>query len=376
MASNKDYYELLGIPKNASEQDIKRAYRKMALQHHPDKNKGDKTAEAKFKEINQANEVLSDSKKRAYYDQYGVAPGDNGGPSHGGGSQYGGGNPFGGGGFNVDFGGDAGFGDLGDVFESFFGGGGGHGGSRRKKTGPYRGNDIETTLKLKFDEAVFGTEKELVIAKLDRCEKCNGNGAQPESKIITCKTCNGTGELRAIRQTIFGQVASQRPCDICEGRGKIPEKTCTHCQGTGRHKRTDSVKVRIPAGVDTGSTLKVSGRGEAGPLGGESGDLYVQLMVDKSKDFIRDGYDIHTEKEITIPQAVLGVEIPITTLYGEIKLRIPQGTPSGKVFKLKEYGVQKINKSDRGDHYVKVTVVIPSKISRKEEDLYKQLGEM
>ncbi len=372
MANSKNPYEILGVPKNASEQDIKRAYRKLALEHHPDKNKGNKESEAKFKQINEANEVLSDSKKRAYYDQTGAMPGDHGGHGGGGNPFAGGGNPFGGGGFEADFGGGGGFGDLGDVFESFFNGGQ-RTSSKRKKAGPYRGNDMETTIKLKFDEAVFGTEKELVITKLDRCEKCNGNGAEPESKIITCKTCNGTGELRAIRQTMFGQVATQRPCDTCEGRGKVPERTCTHCQGTGRHKKTDSVKIKIPTGVDTGSTLKVTGRGEAGPLGGENGDLYVQIIVEKSKEFLRDGYDIYTEKDISVPQAVLGCEIPIKTLYGDIKLRIPSGTPSGKMFKLKDYGVQKINSSDRGDHMVKVTVTIPSKLSRKESELYEAL---
>lgn len=374
----KDYYQILGVSKSADESELKRAYRKLALQYHPDKNKGNKEAEAKFKEMNEAYQVLSDKQKRAYYDQFGAAPGaQGGGPGAGG---FGGFDPsgFGNGGFEVNFGGGAGgFGDLGDIFETFFGAGGGvrGGSSRRNRSGPFRGNDIETTLKLRFDDAVFGTEKELVINKLEKCDRCNGSGAEPQSKIVTCQTCKGSGEIRGIRQTIFGQVATQRPCDTCEGRGKVPERVCTKCQGTGRHKKTDTIKVKIPPGVDTGSTLKVTGKGEAGPLGGESGDLYVNLTVEKSKEYLRDGYDIYTEKEITVPQAVLGAEISIETLYGPIKLKIPPGTQSGKIFRLKEYGIQRLQRSDRGDHMVKILVTIPAKLSRKQKELYEQLAQ-
>lgn len=368
----KDYYQLLGVSKGADESELKRAYRKKALEFHPDKNKGNKDAEAKFKEINEAYQVLSDKQKRAYYDQFGTAPGANGG----GGPGPGGFGGFGGNGnYEVNFNGGGGFGDLGDIFETFFGGGARGASQQRRRNGPYRGNDIETTLKLRFDEAVFGTEKELVISKLEKCERCAGSGAEPDAKIVTCPTCKGTGELRGIRQTIFGQVATQRPCDTCEGRGKVPERVCTKCQGTGRHKKTDTIKVKIPPGVDTGSTLKVSGKGEAGPLGGENGDLYVHLSVEKSKEYIRDGYDIYTEKEITVPQAVLGAEIPIQTLYGELKLKIPPGTPAGKIFRLKEYGVQKLQRNERGDHLVTITIKIPTKLSRKEKELYEQLGQ-
>lgn len=368
----KNPYDMLGISKNATESDIKKAYRKLAIQYHPDKNKGNKEAESKFKEINSAYEVLSDSKKRAYYDQTGAMPGDHssgntGNPFAGGAGPFGGG-----GGFNVNFS-EGGFGDLGDIFESFFGGGSRGASSRRGKSGPYRGGDMEVAMRLSFIEAAFGVEREFVLSKLIRCEKCAGAGAEPGSKIINCKTCNGSGQINAVRQTIFGQVATQRPCDMCEGRGKSPERICSTCQGTGRHKKSDTIKVKIPAGVDTGSTLKVSGKGEAGPLGGENGDLYVAIEVEKSKEFTRDGYDIYTDKEISVPDAVLGCEILIRTLYGDITLRIPAGTQSGRVFKLKEYGVQKINSRDRGDHLVKVVVAIPAKISRKEHELYEEL---
>ncbi len=363
----KSFYDILGVSKSADEAELKRAYRKLALQFHPDKNKGNAEAESKFKEINEAYQTLSDGQKRAYYDQFGSAPGANGGPAPGAGGF---------GGYEVNFGG-ADFGNFGDIFESFFGGGGrgGSGASQRRRAGPYRGSDIETTIKLRFDEAVFGTEKELAINKLERCEICSGSGAQPGAKIVTCKTCNGSGEIRAMRQTIFGQVATQRPCDTCEGRGKTPEHVCTKCQGTGRHKKTDSVSVKIPPGVDTGSTLRVTGKGEAGPLGGESGDLYVNITVEKSKEYVRDGFDIYTEKEISVPQAVLGCEIPIKTLYSDVTLRIPAGTESGKIFRLKEYGVQKLQQRDRGDHLVKITVVIPKKLSKKEKELYEQLSQ-
>ncbi len=356
----KDYYELLGLSKDASEQDIKKAYRKMALQYHPDKNKGDKAAEEKFKEINQAYETLSDPQKRGNYDRFGQA-----------GAQ--GFNGFDPSGFNAsgfDFSGGAG--GFADIFESFFGGMGG--GGQKAKKGPRPGNDIEFQIQLTFEEAAFGVEKELAVTKRVSCKHCNATGAEPGSKSITCDVCHGTGEVRQIRQTLFGQMATSRPCSKCSGEGKIHERSCSICQGQTRVRETEKIKVKIPAGVDSDSTVRLTGKGEAGPLGGQPGDLYVHIKVAPSKTFVRNGYDTHSEMHIHLLQAILGDDIQVDTLSGKVMLNIPAGTQSGKVFKLKEYGIQKLKSQGRGDHYVKVIVDIPLKVSRRERELYNELG--
>jgi molecular chaperone DnaJ len=358
-----DYYKILGVSKDASEQEIKKAYRKLALEHHPDKHKGDKAHEKQFKEINEAYEVLSDKQKRASYDQFGkVPPGGFGG---------GGQNPFGDGfqGGNFDF---SQFGGFGDIFENFFGGNTG-GQKKSPKRGPRRGEDIETTLRISFDEAVFGTQKEIVLAKMDTCTRCKGDGAEPGSSIVDCKTCHGSGEIKSVRQTIFGQMMTSRACESCHGAGRHPEKNCTTCHGAGRVRKNDSITLKIPAGVESGSTIRVTGKGQAGTTGGEPGDLYVSLDVSSSKKFARDGYDIHTQQTIHVLQAILGDTISVETLYGPVKLKIPAGTQSGRVFRLKEYGVQILNRSSRGDHFVKITVQIPEKLSKKEQTLYEEI---
>jgi len=363
----KDLYEVLGVAKSATDQEIKKAYRKLALEYHPDKNKGNKEAETKFKEINQAYEVLSDQQKRSQYDQFGSS-----GAQGFGGGGYGGGSA----GFdanNFDF---SQFNDMGgfaDIFETFFGQQTGR--SRGKKRGPSQGEHIEFELNITFDEAVFGTEKELLVAKTVTCEQCKGTGAEPGSKTITCPTCKGSGEIRSIRQTMFGQMATSQVCSQCYGEGSIVEKKCTLCQGATRIRKNEKVRVRIPAGVDTGSTIRVSGKGEAGVYGGISGDLYVHIQVSASKKFLRNQYDIHTNVNIHVVQAVLGDEIDVETIQGTVKLKIPAGTQSGKVFKLKGYGVQKLKSEEKGDHYVKIIVDIPSKLSRKEKEIYAQLAE-
>ncbi|KKQ71835.1 MAG: chaperone protein DnaJ, molecular chaperone DnaJ [Candidatus Peregrinibacteria bacterium GW2011_GWC2_39_14] len=370
----KDFYETLGVQKSATEQEIKRAYRKMAMKWHPDKHKGDKGAEEKFKEINQAYEVVSDPKKRQTYDQYGSMPGYNpnstGGTS---GTGFGGADGFSQGGFGgggFDFSGFSGEG-FSDIFETFFGGGNRRGRSRK---GPRRGSDIEATISITFEEAAFGTEKELEITKIGKCDACNGNGAEPGTPIITCDECNGTGEVRTVRNTILGQIATSKTCDKCQGEGKTPKAPCKRCNGAGRMRVVEHVKIRIPAGVDNGTTIKLSGKGEAGTKGGDFGDLYTTMRVSQSKKFNREGFDINTEKKIGIAQAVLGSEVDIETLYGLIKLKIPAGTQSGKVFRLKEYGVKKLNDNERGDHFVTVIVDIPNKLSKRERELYNELA--
>lgn len=364
----KDLYETLGIGKSATDQDIKSAYRKLALKYHPDKHKGDKDSEAKFKEINQAYEVLSDKKKRQQYDTFGSTGG------HGG---FGGGP----GGFSGNAGGFdfSGFSDgasgFADIFESFFGGGGGsRGRGRGRKSASMRGNDIEANIRISFEDAVFGCEKELEISKADRCGHCQGNGAEPGSSIVTCKTCSGSGEIHSVRNTILGQMTTSHACNECNGEGRTPEKKCSVCHGSTRIRAKEHVKVKIPAGVDNGSTIRVSGKGEAGIKGGSSGDLYINLNVEASKRFVRSGTDIHSEIEIPLVQAVLGGEMEVETLDGKETIRIPAGTQDGKVFKLSERGVTTIGTASRGNHLIKVSIKIPDKLSKREKELYLELA--
>lgn len=362
----KDYYDILGVSKDANDQDIKKAYRKLAQKYHPDKHKGDKEAEQKFKDVNEAYEVLSDQQKRAQYDQFGSA-----GPGFGGGAGGQGFHGFGASGF--DFSQFSGSGGFADIFETFFGGGAG-GGAQRRKAGPRQGPDIEFQLELTFEEAAFGTEKELLITKTVACDHCHATGAEPGSKSITCKTCKGTGEIRTVRQTILGQMATSQPCQECQGEGRVHEKKCSVCHGATRIRRDERVKVKIPAGVDNDSTIRLSGKGEAGVFGGPSGDLYVHVRVKPSKQFVRNGYDVHSEVHIHLLQAILGDEITVETLEKPIDLKIPAGTQSGKIFRLREYGIEKLRGSGKGDHFVKVIVDIPTKTSRKERELYIQLA--
>lgn len=361
---DRDYYEILGISKDATDQDIKKAYRKLAQKYHPDKHKGDKESEKKFKEANEAYEVLSDKQKRSNYDSFGKA----GAQGFGGA----GGQGFSDAGF--DFSSFSGSGGFADIFETFFGGSAGGGGGSKKR-GPKPGSDIEFQIQLSFEEAAFGTEKELMVTKPVGCDHCQGTGAEPGSKSVSCNLCNGTGEIRQVRQTLFGQMATSRPCTECHGEGRVHEQKCTVCQGSTRIKRDEKVKVKIPAGVDNDSTIRLSGKGEAGVFGGPNGDLYVHIRVAPSKKFVRNGYDVHSEVHIHLLQAILGDEIKIDTLKEKIGLKIPAGTQSGKVFRLKDYGIEKLRDSGIGDQYVKIVVDIPGKLSRKERELYLQLAE-
>ncbi|MFC1615772.1 molecular chaperone DnaJ [Patescibacteria group bacterium] len=355
-----DLYEILGVKKDATDAEIKAAYRKLALKWHPDKHKGEKDAEKKFKEINQAYEILSDKQKRNQYDTFGKAGGPGGFP--------------GGGGF--DFSGGFDMGGIADIFETFFGGGRPGGASQRtKRNGQRRGNDIESTIRISFEESIFGSEKELEIVKAAKCIHCDGKGVEPGSKLIDCSTCSGSGEIRSVKNTILGQMSTARICDQCRGEGKFPEKKCSVCHNTTRIRAKERVKIKIPAGVDQGSTIRLSGKGEAGIKGGPSGDLYINLNIEPSKTFSRVGLNIHTDLEIHLTQAVLGSEMDVETVYGPEKIKIPPGTQDGAVFKIPEKGVQDVQSSNKGDHLVKIIIIIPKKLSKKEKELYGQLAE-
>ena len=360
MAEKKDYYEVLGVNKNASDDEIKKAFRKLAVKHHPDKEGGD---EAKFKEINEAYEVLKDKQKRQRYDQFGHA---------GVGGAGGGGNPFGGqaGGFNYngqnvhfDFGGGD-FGDLGDILGGMFGFGGG--GSRRQSNN--RGRDVEASVTLSFNDAVFGTEEEISMHLDEKCDRCKGSGAEPGFGTKECPTCNGSGQEVKVVNTLFGPIQQAATCHTCQGRGKIPEKACTKCDGKGVVKERQTIKVKIPAGVDEGSAIRLSGRGEA-VQGGESGDLYVLIHVKPHKKFTREGDLILSEETISMVDAALGAELEIDTVDGPITMKIPAGTQSGTDFKLAGHGVPHLRNNNRGPQIVTIKVETPTNLSKKQKEL-------
>ena len=348
--ANKDYYEVLGVQKGASDDEIKRAFRKLAVKYHPDRNQGNAEAEEKFKEINEAYQILSDSEKRAKYDQFGSAAFDGTGGFNGGG-----------------FGGFDGFdmGGFGDIFESFFGG---SGGSSRRRNGPVRGNDIEYTVTLTFEEAVFGVEKEISVTRSENCEHCNGSGAEPGTNVKTCPTCGGSGQVRVQRQTPLGSFVSTSTCDHCHGSGKITETPCKECRGKGHIRKTRKIKVNIPAGVDTGNVMPLRGQGEHGLRGGSPGDLYVKINVTPSKTFTRKGNDVYIDAHISMAKAALGTEITVATVDGNVKYTVPAGTQSGTMFRLKGKGIQRVNSSGKGDQYVKVIVDIPKSLNKAQEE--------
>lgn len=357
----KDLYEILGVNKAATDDEIKRAYRKLAQKHHPDRNKGDKSSEEKFKEINAAYETLSDKQKRQNYDQFGNA-------SFGGGAGQSG---FQGG---FDFSNLSGFGEnFADIFETFFGGNAA-GRGRKSSQAATPGDDREIAISISFEEAAFGVEKEVKISRVGECETCKGSGAAHGSKIITCPACNGSGEIRSVRATIIGQVTTRRVCDACSGAGKVPEKECGNCHGHGRMRITDRLKIRVPAGIEDGSTIRIVGKGDVGFRSAESGDLYVHIQVLHHKLFTRKGSDVYSQQNIHLVQAVLGDTVNIQTIHGPIKMTIPAGTASGKVFKLKEYGAAKLKSDGKGDHFVTINIAIPEKLTRRERELFQQLA--
>ena len=355
--SKRDYYEVLGVTKSASADEIKKAFRKAAVKHHPDKEGGDET---KFKEINEAYEVLKDQQKRQRYDQFGHA-GVGGNPGG-----AGGGNPFegfGGQGAHFDFG----DGGLGDIFGQFFGGG------AQQQRGPKRGRDIETNVNLSFDQAVFGVEERLELDMDDECSHCHGTTVEPGHSMKTCATCKGAGQQTRVMNTIFGQIQQAVTCETCHGTGKVPEKVCTVCRGKGTERRKQSITLKVPAGIEDGSTIRLRERGEA-VGGGSRGDLYVNIRVKAHKKFTREGDIILSEEHISMVEAALGTEIDVETVDGKVRMKVPAGTQSGTDFKLSAHGVPHMRGSTRGAHIVSILVDTPTKLSKKQKELLEQFS--
>ncbi|MBT2636487.1 MULTISPECIES: molecular chaperone DnaJ [unclassified Bacillus (in: firmicutes)] len=350
--SKRDYYEVLGVSNSASKDEIKKAYRKLSKKFHPDINK-EPGADEKFKEVKEAYEVLSDDQKRAHYDQFGHVD-----PNQG----------FGGGG---DFGG--GFGGFEDIFNSFFGGGGGR---RRDPNAPRQGADLQYTMTLKFEEAVFGKETDIEIPREEECDTCDGTGAKPGTKVDTCKHCHGSGQISVEQNTPFGRIVNRRVCHYCNGTGKEIKEKCSTCSGTGKVTRRNKIHVKIPAGVDDGQQLRVAGKGEAGINGGPPGDLYIVFHIRSHEFFERDGDDIYCEMPITFVQASLGDEVEVPTLHGKVKLKVPAGTQTGTKFRLKGKGVPNVRGYGTGDQHVLVRIVTPTKLSEKQKQLLREFAEV
>ena len=359
MAEKRDYYEVLGIQKGASEDEIKKAYKKLARKYHPDMNPGDKEAEEKFKEVNEANEVLSDPEKKARYDQFGFAGVD---PNYGAGA---GGGAYGGG-FD--------FGDLGDIFGSFFGGGFG-GGQRRNPNAPQRGESIRASVSVSFTEAAFGCEKSVTLERSEQCPTCKGNGCAPGTTPEICPDCHGTGTVQTRRQTPMGVFASNGPCRKCGGTGRLIHQPCPDCRGTGAVRKRKTIKVNIPAGIDHGQTISLRGQGNAGKNGGPAGDLLITVMVQPHELFRRDGVGVFCEAPITFTQAVLGAELEIPTIDGKVKYSIPEGTQTGTVFRLKGKGIPVLNGRGRGDQYVTVTIETPRNLNKEQKEALRKFSE-
>lgn len=358
MANKRDYYEVLGVSKNAGQEEIKKAYKTLAKKYHPDLNPDSKTAEDKFKEATEAYEVLSDENARARYDQFGHNdPGSAFGGAGGFDGQYGG---FGGGSVN-------------DIFEAFFGGGFGGGG--RQQTGPQQGADLRADLTIEFAEAAKGVEKEMRINRMEGCSTCGGTGAKAGTKRKKCSKCGGTGSIRISQKTAFGQFQTVRPCDACGGTGTIVETPCPNCSGTGRVHKERKITVKVPPGVDNGSRLRMVGEGEGGHLGGPPGDLYIYITVKPHKIFKRREDDILCDFSIDFVQASLGAEVQVPTIDGMAKLTIPEGTQSGTTFRLRGKGFPKLRGYGRGDQHVKVNVLTPTRLSEEQKQLLRKFNE-
>ncbi len=360
MAEQKrDYYEVLGVSRGASEDEIKKAYKKMARKYHPDLNPGDKTAEEKFKEVNEAYEVLSDADKKARYDQYGHAGVD---PN------------FGAGGFGGGFDGSFDFGDLGDIFGSFFGGGFG-GGRRTNPNAPQRGESIRMSIAISFEEAAFGCEKAVPVERYETCDTCHGNGCAPGTSPEVCPDCHGTGTVQVRRQTPMGVFATSSPCPKCGGKGRIIHQPCKDCRGSGMVRKKKTIQASIPAGIDNGQTISIRGQGNAGKNGGPAGDLLITITVRPHELFRREGTSVLCEAPITFTQAVLGAELEIPTIDGKVKYTLPEGTQSGTTFRLKGKGIPSINGRGRGDQYVTVYIETPKNLNKEQKEALKKFAE-
>ena len=355
----RDYYEVLGVSRGASEDEIKKAYKKMARKYHPDLNPGDKTAEEKFKEVNEAYEVLSDADKKARYDQYGHAGVD---PN------------FGAGGFGGGFDGSFDFGDLGDIFGSFFGGGFG-GGRRTNPNAPQRGESIRMSIAISFEEAAFGCEKAVTVERYETCDTCHGNGCAPGTSPEVCPDCHGTGTVQVRRQTPMGVFATSSPCPKCGGKGRIIHQPCKDCRGSGMVRKKKTIQASIPAGIDNGQTISIRGQGNAGKNGGPAGDLLITITVRPHELFRREGTSVLCEAPITFAQAVLGAELEIPTIDGKVKYTLPEGTQSGTTFRLKGKGIPSINGRGRGDQYVTVYIETPKNLNKEQKEALKKFAE-
>lgn len=355
--AKRDYYEVLGLSKGASDEEIKKAYRQKAKQYHPDLNPGNAEAEAAFKEVNEAYQVLSNPQTRAQYDQFGHE-----GPA---------GQGFGG----FDFSGGFGDGGLGDIFDMFFGGSG-FGGSTRRRKGPSRGSDIRVDLDITFEEAAFGTKKEIEVSRLENCPECKGTGGKKPGDVKTCPVCHGTGEISQAQNTAFGRFVNVKACDNCNGEGTVISDPCPKCRGRKKVRRVRKISVTIPAGIDNDQAITLRGEGELGEKGGPSGDLYVYISVRPHKLFKRKGYDLYCDIPITFGQAALGADIEVPTLGGKVKYTVPEGTQTGTVFRLRNQGIQHLRNNSRGDLYVTVNIDVPKKLSEKQKELLKQFDEL
>ncbi|MCD2257375.1 molecular chaperone DnaJ [Agrilactobacillus fermenti] len=349
MAEKRDYYEVLGVSRDASDDEIKRAFRKLSKKYHPDLNKAP-DAEAKFKEVNEAYEVLSDPQKRAAYDQYGHAGMDGAGAGNAGGA----------GGFG-DFGG---FGGFDDIFSSFFGGGN----AQQSASSPRQGNDLQYRMDLDFKEAIFGKSTTISYNREATCETCNGSGAAPGTSPVTCHKCHGSGYVEVDRRTPLGMMRTREVCDVCGGTGKEIKEKCPTCHGSGHQSERHSVKVKVPAGVDDGQQMRLQGQGEAGSNGGPYGDLYIVFRVKPSRQFTRDGTEIYSSLNISFVQAALGDEIDVDTVYGPVKLKIPAGTQTDTSFRLRGKGAPKLHGNGAGDQHVKVRIVTPKSLNNKQRE--------